>query len=86
MLRGHRFAMKRRMTLWVQLAFLAVFLLVAGALLFVRVPEMGQPADSAAKAAGADPKSICEARGDWWDDMDKTCAVPMPVAKITGHN
>ena len=75
--------MKWRMTLWVQLAFLVVFVAVAVALLFVRVPEPGQ-AQSAA-AAGNNPKSICEAKGDWWDDKDQICAVPMPVATITGH-
>jgi hypothetical protein len=29
------------------------------------------------------PKQRCEARGDWWDDQDRVCAVPMPIWSFT---
>ncbi|MDR3513984.1 MAG: hypothetical protein P4L73_20290 [Caulobacteraceae bacterium] len=29
------------------------------------------------------PKQRCEAHGDWWDDEDRVCAVPMPIWSFT---
>jgi hypothetical protein len=29
------------------------------------------------------PKQRCEAQGDWWDDKDRVCAVPMPIWTFT---
>lgn len=29
------------------------------------------------------PKQRCEAHGDWWDDRDRVCAVPMPIWTFT---
>jgi hypothetical protein len=29
------------------------------------------------------PKQACEAHGDWWDDEDRVCAVPMPIWSFT---
>jgi hypothetical protein len=29
------------------------------------------------------PKQECEARGNWWDDEDRVCAVPMPIWNFT---
>jgi hypothetical protein len=71
--------MRRSATLWVQLLFLALFLVAAVWLAFLH------PADQAAasRAAGGDARARCEARGDWWDDQDKVCAVPMPITTLT---
>jgi hypothetical protein len=73
--------MKRRMTLWVQLAFLVIFVAVAAALVFVRGPE--PTLRSSAAVTRADARVTCEAKGDWWDEEDQLCAVPMPVSTIT---
>jgi hypothetical protein len=29
------------------------------------------------------PRERCEAHGDWWDDEDRVCAVPMPIWTFT---
>jgi hypothetical protein len=29
------------------------------------------------------PKQRCESHGDWWDDEDRVCAVPMPIWTFT---
>lgn len=29
------------------------------------------------------PKQACEAHGDWWDDKDRECAIPMPIWAFT---
>jgi hypothetical protein len=29
------------------------------------------------------PKQRCEAHGDWWDDRDRVCAIPMPIWSFT---
>jgi len=69
--------MRRSMTLWVQLGFLAVFLILVTWVAFLRAPAQPQ------QARAADAKSRCEARGAWWDDIDKVCAVPMSISSIT---
>jgi len=69
--------MKRSMTLRLQLAFAVIFVLVCIGLLFVRPPSGPAP--------NADAQARCEARGDWWDDKDKLCAVPVPLSTITGR-
>ena len=61
-----------------QIAFVVLFLLACVGLLFLH-PSKQQP------GAGNDPQSQCEAKGLWWDDQDKICAVPTPLATITGH-
>lgn len=66
--------MRRSMTLWVQLAFLAAFLIASVWLAFLH---------PAPDTTANDPKSRCEAKGDWWDDRDKLCAVPMPIETMT---
>jgi hypothetical protein len=71
--------MRRSATLWVQLLFLAVFLIAAVWLAFLRPAEQAAPAFATAGEA----KARCEARGDWWDEQDKVCAVPMPVTTLT---
>lgn len=69
--------MRRSVTLWVQLGFLAVFLVLVTWFAFLRPPAQPQV------AAAGDAKTRCEARGDWWDDIDKVCAVPMSISSIT---
>jgi hypothetical protein len=71
--------MRRSATLWVQLFFLALFLVACVWLAFLRPA----PASGPAGAAANDPKARCEARGDWWDEQDKLCAVPMPITTLT---
>ena len=29
------------------------------------------------------PREECEAHGDWWDDRDRECAIPMPIWTFT---
>jgi hypothetical protein len=29
------------------------------------------------------PREACESRGDWWDDRDRQCAIPMPIWTFT---
>jgi hypothetical protein len=29
------------------------------------------------------PQQTCEAHGDWWDERDRVCAVPMPIWAFT---
>ena len=29
------------------------------------------------------PQQTCESHGDWWDEQDKVCAVPMPIWTFT---
>ena len=70
--------MKRSMVPRVQIAFAVIFLLVCVGLLFLH-PSKQQP------GPGNDPQSQCEAKGLWWDPQDKICAVPTPLATITGH-
>lgn len=31
------------------------------------------------------PKETCEAHGNWWDEQDRVCAVPIPIWTITGR-
>jgi hypothetical protein len=31
------------------------------------------------------PVQACEERGQWWDDRDHVCAVPVPLSTITGR-
>jgi len=71
--------MRRSATLWVQLVFLAVFLVTAIWVAFLRPADEAAPA----RAAGGDAKARCEAHGDWWDEQDKVCAVPMPITTLT---
>ena len=70
--------MRRSLTLWVQLAFVAIFLVLVTWVAFLHGPPQAQPQPSAATA-----KSRCEAQGNWWDDVDKVCAVPMAISSIT---
>ena len=70
--------MKRSMVTRVQIIVAAIFLVACVGLLFLH-PSKQQP------GPGNDPQSQCEARGLWWDPMDKICAVPTPLATITGH-
>jgi len=76
---GDRTVMRRSATLWVQLFFLAVFLVACVWLAFLRPAE---PNERPGATAG-DAKARCEARGDWWDDQDKVCAVPIPITTLT---
>ncbi len=73
---GDRTRMPRSATLWVQLFFLAVFLVACVWLAFLRPAEPS-------RATASDAKARCEARGDWWDEQDKVCAVPMPITTLT---
>ena len=29
------------------------------------------------------PQQTCEAHGDWWDEQDRVCAVPIPIWTLT---
>ncbi len=69
--------MRRSMTLWVQIAFVAIFLVLVTWVAFLRAPPQPQ-----GPSAG-DARTRCEAKGDWWDDVDKVCAVPMSISTIT---
>jgi hypothetical protein len=60
-----------------QIIFVVIFLAACVGLLFLHPGRQPGP--------GNDPRSRCEARGDWWDAQDKVCAVPTPLATITGH-
>jgi hypothetical protein len=71
--------MRRSATLWVQLVFLAVFIVTVVWLAFLRPPGQVAPAF----ATNGDAKARCEAKGDWWDEQDKACAVPMPITTLT---
>jgi len=31
------------------------------------------------------PVRQCEERGDWWDEKDGVCAVPLPISQFTGR-
>jgi hypothetical protein len=31
------------------------------------------------------PRHQCEQKGDWWDNKDRVCAVPMPIWQFTGR-
>ena len=31
------------------------------------------------------PRQRCEAAGDWWDDKDRRCGVPIAIWRITGR-
>jgi hypothetical protein len=31
------------------------------------------------------PIQACEEHGNWWDDQDHICAVPVPLSTITGR-
>jgi hypothetical protein len=55
---------------WIKLIFLGVFV-VAVALIWNY------------QAHAVWPKERCEAHGDWWDDEDRVCAVPMPIWSFT---
>jgi hypothetical protein len=72
--------MRRSATLWVQLVFLAVFVVTAVWVALLR-PPAERPAPP--RAAGGDARARCEARGDWWDEQDGVCAVPMPITTLT---
>jgi hypothetical protein len=69
--------MKRSMVPRLQIIFVVIFLAACVGLLFLRPSTQPGP--------GNDPQARCEARGDWWDDQDKVCAVPTPLATITGR-
>ncbi len=56
----------------IKLLFLGLFILATGAIW-------------AYQACYVWPRQACEAHGDWWDDSDRQCAVPMPIWKITGR-
>lgn len=66
--------MKYRMADRLQIAFLILFLALCVGFFFLRAP-----------APPTDPKSRCEAKGDWWDAQDRVCAVPMPISHFTGR-
>jgi hypothetical protein len=55
---------------WIKLIFLGVFV-VAIALIW------------SYQARVVWPKERCESHGDWWDDEDNVCAVPMPIWTFT---
>lgn len=76
---GDRAGMRRSATLWVQLFFLAVFLVACVWLAFLHPTEPAGPSG----ATTGDAKARCEAKGDWWDDQDRVCAVPMPITTLT---
>ena len=54
----------------IKLLFLGLFILSAGAVW-------------AYQALYAWPRQACEAHGDWWDDRDRQCAIPMPIWTFT---
>ena len=31
------------------------------------------------------PRARCEAQGNWWDDKDRICAIPVPLTTLTGR-
>ena len=31
------------------------------------------------------PAQRCEALGNWWDPLDRVCAVPIPISQFTGR-
>jgi hypothetical protein len=68
--------MKYRSADPLQIAFLIIFLALCVALFFMH---------AAPPPAPSDPKSRCEAKGDWWDDEDHLCAIPMPISHFTGR-
>jgi hypothetical protein len=55
---------------WIKLIFLGVFV-VSVALIW------------SYQARVVWPRERCEAHGDWWDDEDNVCAVPMPIWTFT---
>ena len=54
----------------IKLFFLGVFIIACGAIW-------------AYQAMVVWPPQRCEAHGDWWDEKDKVCAVPIPIWTFT---
>jgi hypothetical protein len=69
--------MKRSMVPRMQIIFVVIFLAACVGLLFLHPSKQPGP--------GNDPRSQCEAKGLWWDELDKVCATPTPLTTITGH-
>jgi hypothetical protein len=69
--------LKRSIVPRLQIAGVVIFMAICIAMLFVHAPAGPAPA--------MDAKARCEAKGDWWDDLDRVCAVPTPLTTITGH-
>jgi len=56
----------------VQLGFVAAFVVIFAGLLIYQAYYIW-------------PAQRCEAHGDWWDEKDKVCAVPVPISMFTGR-
>src|ERR1700749_4851729 len=55
---------------WIKLVFVGFFVVSIGVIWYVQAKYVW-------------PKQQCEAHGDWWDDEDRVCAVPMPIWTFT---
>jgi hypothetical protein len=69
--------MRRSFTGPLQIGFVILILASCVGLLFLQAPPQ--------RTVAQDARARCEANGDWWDDQDKVCAVPVPLATITGR-
>ena len=83
-----------RNVLTVKLVFLAIFLVICGALWWYTL-SVAQPRKACLAHPGAEwfpktgicrvtPENACESRGGWWDPESKTCARVVYVPSITG--
>lgn len=54
----------------IKLIFMVIFVVSVGVIWFIQARYVW-------------PKQQCEAHGDWWDDEDRVCAVPMPIWAFT---
>jgi hypothetical protein len=54
----------------IKLIFLGLFVVACGAVWYYHATYVW-------------PKQRCEAHGDWWDEKDRVCAVPMPIWTFT---
>ena len=73
-----RSLLKRSIVAPLQIAFALILAAVSIGLLFVHPKAV-------TASGGTDARSRCEAKGDWWDDQDKVCAVPVPLSTLTGQ-
>ena len=85
-----------RRVLTIKLAFVAVFAVLCAVLWWYQLAEV-KPRNACLTHPGAQwfpkthtcripPGATCEAAGNWWDPVSKTCARVVHIPDLTGHN
>ena len=85
-----------RTVLTIKLVFLAIFVIICGALWWYQF-TVSRPRDACLARPGAEwfpkthicrvtPQNACESRGGWWDPQSKSCAKVVYVPSITGKH